>query len=628
MSNTLAHLLEVSYAFPQSKFPIGTQGDTDLLLRFRPLLPPRERRTLNLSLVIDRSGSMAGERLRHALNAAQAVIDQLDAKDTVSVVVFDDVVSTIIHPQHPLNKVELKQHIQAVRAGGTTNLSGGWLEGCKHVKAQYDPEKINRVLLLTDGQANEGITDKRLLIQTASDKAKEQIVTTTLGFGAHFEEDLLVGMARAAGGNFYFIQNKIDATEVFNMELQALKSVVAQHLRVTLTPQMPLDSAYIFTLSTLAEKESWFKTGIDMDLGPVFDGEDKRLGLTVTLPHLLQMGTLTLMTLRVSVEMTNDHGLVVLTGDFPITLPIVSIDEAASAATTGIQVEMAKLKIAHAKEVALHLSDQGQAAAAEQALQAVITHLKTQGLDEKFEIAEEMEQLLYFASRLGQSKVSNETRKELRDQSFQGLTRNRADLAGRGTEMAEEVLHLPITAEVGEGVVLSCVREGGKLRIRAQIQDSSTGLEAQWNVQFPRAMRAEGAKYVVEGLEPSADGSFYRVRGAIRRFVPVGEVDPINSRYTTRHATPKTGKASKAPATLADLEVTQQSDGGVLVQCLKDKSKLRVRVVSDGYEPTWNMRFPRSIREEGILYVVDEIITAPDGKSYIACGKIKRFEQT
>ncbi len=65
----------------------------------------------------------------------------------------------------------------------------------------------------------------------------------------------------------------------------------------------------------------------------------------------------------------------------------------------------------------------------------------------------------------------------------------------------------------------------------------------------------------------------------------------------------------------------------MLVQCVKDGSKLRARVVSDGYEPDWNMRFPRSIHEEGMFYVVEEIKTAPDGKSYIACGDIKRFVQ-
>jgi Ca-activated chloride channel family protein len=84
---------------------------------------------------------------------------------------------------------------------------------------------------------------------------------------------------------------------------------------------------------------------------------------------------------------------------------------------------------------------------------------------------------------------------------------------------------------------------------------------------------------------------------------------------------------ARTPKTLADLQETDTVGGGILVQVVKDKSKLRARVVSDGFEPDWNMRFPRDIRQENTLYVVDHVNTAPDGKSYIASGDIKRFVQ-
>jgi len=201
------------------------------------------------------------------------------------------------------------------------------------------------------------------------------------------------------------------------------------------------------------------------------------------------------------------------------------------------------------------------------------------------------------------------------------MTRNRGDLAGRGVTAGDEVYAMPVVNEIGTGVELSCVREGGKLRIKV----ISDGYDQTKNVQFPRSIRAEGARYIVEGLELSSNGSFYRVVGKVSRFAKPGETDifvaPRQSRSTS------TSKASKAPATAADLPTTDTIDHGVLIQCVKDGSKLRARVVSDGYEPDWNMRFPRSIREEGMLYVVEEVKTAPDGKSYIASGEIKRFLQ-
>ncbi|MHC5832162.1 MAG: hypothetical protein ACYT04_93325, partial [Nostoc sp.] len=74
----------------------------------------------------------------------------------------------------------------------------------------------------------------KILTATSGQKAEEGIITTTLGFAQGFNEDLLIGMARAATGNFYFIQSIDEATEVFSIELDSLRAVVGQNLKVTL----------------------------------------------------------------------------------------------------------------------------------------------------------------------------------------------------------------------------------------------------------------------------------------------------------------------------------------------------------------------------------------------------------
>jgi Ca-activated chloride channel family protein len=298
-----------------------------------------------------------------------------------------------------------------------------------------------------------------------------------------------------------------------------------------------------------------------------------------------------------------------------------TVEAAAQSASSTVLLELSRLTIAKAKETALSLAEQGQHSEAEQILRSLVQELRSKGLNENFEIAEEIDQLEYFAGRIAQGALGNAGRKELRDQSYQSLSRNRSDLAGRGVTTGDELYAMPVVAEIGSGVELHCVREGGKLRVKVL----SEGYDAAKNVQFPRAIRAEGARYVVEGLELSSDGSFYRVQGAITRFAKPGEADIFTA--PSRSRSTHTGKASTAPATAADLPTTDAVGDGVLVQCVKEGSKLRARVVSDAYEPDWNMRFPRSIREEGMLYVVDEIKTGPDGKSYIACGQIKRFVQ-
>ncbi|MEH1848211.1 MAG: VWA domain-containing protein [Nostoc sp.] len=610
-------MIKTSYEFDQSILPAGSSLKTNILLRFRAEIAESPRRNLNLSLVIDRSGSMAGAPLHHALKAAESVVDQLEPDDILSVVVYDDEVDSVVPPQPVTNKSALKNSIHKVRAGGITNLSGGWLKGCEHVKTRLDPQKINRVLLLTDGHANMGIQDPKVLTATSGQKAEEGITTTTLGFAQGFNEDLLIGMARAATGNFYFIQSIDEATEVFGIELDSLRAVVGQNLKVTL--ELADGVSLVDTLSLAKVTQNDAAQAV-LTLGELYEGEDKLLGLSLMISSA-QVGELPVMKLHYSADVVQDDLIQSVSGTVDIVAKVGTVEEAAFASTSHIILELSRLTIAKVKETALNLAEHNRHQEAEETLRALVKDLRDKGLNENFEIAEEIDQLEYFAGRIAQKALGNAGRKEMRDQTYQTMTRNRSDLVGRGVTAGDDVYAMPIVNEVGSGVQLCCVREGGKLRVKV----ISEGYDSTKNVQFRRAIRAEGARYVVEGLELSSDRTFYRVHGNITRFAQPGEADifvaPRQSNLTN------TGKASKGPASATDLPTTDSVGDSILVQCVKDGSKLRARVVSDGYEPDWNMRFPRSVREEGMLYLVDEVKTAPDGKSYIACGEIKRFVQ-
>jgi Ca-activated chloride channel homolog len=618
-------MINASCNFDPAILPTGKGLKTQILIRLRfsrgeaspTNLPESPRRNLNLSLAIDRSGSMAGSPLHHALKAAESIVDQLAANDTFSIVTYDDSIDTVVPPQSVTDKNALKAAIRRIRAGGLTNLSGGWLKGCEHVKAHLDPQRIDRVLLLTDGHANVGINNPTVLMTTAGQKAEEGISTTTLGFGQGFNEDLLIGMARAGNGNFYFIQSMDEASEVFGIELDSLRAVVGQNLAVTI--ELAPGVSLVDTLS-LAQVSHNDAGATLLTLGDLYEGEDKLLGLSLNIANA-PIGQMAVMKLHYTADIVQNGAIQTVSGSTEMFATVGSIEESANSASSDVLLELSHLTIAKAKEIALTLAEQGNRTAAEQTLRAVIKDLIDRGLNENFEIAEEIEQLEYFATRIAQGGLGNAGRKELLDQSYQTLSRNRSDLAGRGTTAGDEVSALPTTIEVGTAIELHCVREGGKLRIKV----ISDGFDSTKNVQFPRAIRAEGARYTVEELK-LADGGFYRVEGKISRLTKPGEVDifATGSSYSRSVAT---GKASKGTATAADLPTTDIVGDGVLVQCVKDGSKLRARVVADGYEPDWNMRFPRSVREEGMLYVVDEIKTAPDGKSYIACGEVKRFVQ-
>lgn len=621
-------MLQIAYQFSRPLIPINQITPIDLYIQFKPITPSNshKRRPLNLSIVIDRSGSMSGQPLKQAVNAARLLVEQLTPEDILSIVIYDDDVETVFEPQLVKNKDIIYTVLSKIRAGGCTNLSGGWLKGCEHVQTHQTPDKINRVLLLTDGQANVGVTDSKVLISTAQQKAQnDQVSTTTLGFGAHFNEDLLMGMARNANGNFYFIQTPEDLVQVFQIELESISSLIAQDLVVNLIPQHTVHIEQILNNYRYKDKGA---DGLEMILGDVYEVEDKILALSMKITTSAQVDNQVVLQLNYRYQAVVDEVIKQFTQQETIIIPV---DTQAAFDNTPIQQNVIeqtyRLRIAKAKEDAVNLADQGDYQTASQHLQQMIDFL-TGNIEESFELSEEMEQLNFFAKQLENKRYDPTIRKELKDQSYQSANRNRRDLSLRGVSTSDAIYDLPVVNSAEQGVILHCFRESGKLRIKV----TSEGYNPDLHVQFPRHIREDGASYVVDEVELSANGTFYRAKGEIRLLVLPGQEQHYQQRKASRGNTVyrtsrKPPKASTAPATAADLETTDEVGDGVLVQCVPEGKKLRARVVSDGYNPDYNIRFPRSIRELGILYVVDEVIENPKGGSYIACGKIKRLIQ-
>jgi Ca-activated chloride channel family protein len=197
-------------------------------------LPPAESRPpVNLSLVIDRSGSMEGEKLARAREAALEALNRLAPDDVLSVVVYDDHVQTIVPAQRVGNGRSIANAIRSIRSGGSTALFAGVTQGASEVRKNIEDRRyIHRVILLSDGLANVGPQSPEELGSLGSALVKEGISVTTVGLGLGFNEDLMTRLAQRSDGNTYFVESSDDLPRIFAGELGDVLNVIARRVVV------------------------------------------------------------------------------------------------------------------------------------------------------------------------------------------------------------------------------------------------------------------------------------------------------------------------------------------------------------------------------------------------------------
>ncbi len=255
------------------------------------------RAPMRLALVVDRSGSMDGAPLDEALRCVEYIAGRLTPRDELAVVLYDDQVQVPLPLSAAGDPARVQAVLDGVRSGGSTDLHAGWLAGVRQLEvgsrlraADGDDDiggagkgggavignasgagygntpggdsaigtstatgsgsgsgnvggadssagrTLSRVILLSDGQANAGLLDPVRIERQCTHWLERGVSTTTVGLGRHFNEDLMLGMARAGGGQQYYGQTAADLFDGFDEELALLEAMLLRRLRLTVVP--------------------------------------------------------------------------------------------------------------------------------------------------------------------------------------------------------------------------------------------------------------------------------------------------------------------------------------------------------------------------------------------------------
>lgn len=230
---------EIEFAARVDAYMIGEEDGVrylDLSVK-APSSKNASRLPLALAIVIDRSGSMHGNKIETAKEAALAVISKLSSQDCASVVVFDNEVETVLPfgPMTAERQALARARLSTVKARGGTALHQGWLDGCASISLQRidNIRPLSRCFLLTDGEANEGLCDpEQIAAGTAELRNRTDICTSTFGIGEDYNELLLAPMAVAGNGQFTHLRNEEDIAAALSGELSELFEIAARGISI------------------------------------------------------------------------------------------------------------------------------------------------------------------------------------------------------------------------------------------------------------------------------------------------------------------------------------------------------------------------------------------------------------
>lgn len=231
------------------------------------------RRSVDMAVVMDSSGSMSARgKIDYAKRAAKLLASSMEPGDVYSLVTFSDDAATIV-PATPINDPQaIHAAIDGVLEGGGTNLYSGMERGSSEVQRMLHGENVGRVVILSDGNANVGVTDPDALARFAATLSAHGVSVSTIGLGLDYNEDLLARIADVGGGSYDFVDDPRELAVVFGDELRRSASLVARNVTVRIELPDGVQPLDLYGWDAERSGSTW-----TVNVGSVYAGESRKI---------------------------------------------------------------------------------------------------------------------------------------------------------------------------------------------------------------------------------------------------------------------------------------------------------------------------------------------------------------
>ncbi len=415
--------LELRVECDRPVLPVGEVQRAIVKIGLRGGRPPREdeRPPVNLVIVLDRSGSMSGEKIARAQEAAIEALHRLDRRDLFSLVIYDHEVATLIAPQAPTDTRWLERQIRGISSRGNTALFAGVSQGAAELRKNLERSGyVHRVLLLSDGLANVGPSSPDDLGRLGGALRREGIAVTTIGLGDGFNEDLMAALAQRSDGNHYYVAESGDLPRIFAAELGDVLNVVAQRLEITV--EFP---AGVRAIRSIGREAACRDEQVTFELNQLYGGQEKFLLVEVEVPAAKAEEARTLARARVRYAEAADAATRELHAEGQVRF---SRDEALvrRSANLQVQTEYATNFVAEAKSRAIALADAGrQDEAAAVMRQSSVQLGRVASSYQNAEMAAVAAQAEKEADEVARSGIAGERRKAMRADAYKTTNQQR-----------------------------------------------------------------------------------------------------------------------------------------------------------------------------------------------------------